>query len=138
MRRRSASFLMVAAIAAGSAMALSVPPPRHDGAGRRRRFTDAAYDAAREAGLPVLVEVTALGCRICRLQRPHVDDAVEELAPHGAVLFAVDFDAQKGAVRRLGAAAPGTLIAFRGREERGRATGLANPDAIFEILSRAL
>ncbi len=138
MRRRSASLLMVTAMAAGAAMALSVPPPPGNPAGRRRRFTDAAYDAAREAGLPVLVEVTALACRVCRAQKPHVDEAAEELAAHGAVLFAVDFDAQKAAVERLGAPPPGTLIAFRGREERGRLTGVASGDAIHELLSRAL
>lgn len=138
MRRRSASFLMVAAMAAGAAMALSVPPPPAAPSGRRRRFTDAAYDAAREAGLPVLVEVTALGCQVCRAQRPLVDEAAEELAPHGAVLFVVDSDAQKAALERLGAPPPGTLIAFRGREERGRLTGVANGDAIYELLARAL
>ncbi len=138
MRRRSVPSAMLLAIAAGGAMALSVPPPAGPRPGRRRRYTDAAFDAARGAGLPILIEVTALGCAVCRAQKPHVDDAAEELAPHGLVLLAVDFDAQKDAARRLGAVAPGTLIAFRGREERGRSTGVASGDAIHELLARAL
>ncbi len=138
MRRRSVPSAILLAIAAGGAMALSVPPPTAPSHGQRRRYTDAAFDAARGAGLPILIEVTALGCAICRAQKPHVDEAAEELAPHGAVLLSVDFDAQQRAARRLGASAPGTLIAFRGSEERGRSTGVANGDAIYELLARAL
>jgi hypothetical protein len=55
-----------------------------------------------------------------------------------AVLLSVDFDTQKDALRRLNVRSQSTLIAFRGREERGRATGITDGAAIRDLLARAL
>ncbi len=55
-----------------------------------------------------------------------------------AVLLTVDFDGQKAVLQRFGVRSQATLIAFRGSEERGRATGVTDPRAIRELLFRAL
>lgn len=54
------------------------------------------------------------------------------------VLFTVDFDSQKDVLRQLQVRSQSTLIAFRGAEERGRATGITDPEAIRALLLRAL
>ena len=55
-----------------------------------------------------------------------------------AVLLSIDFDSQKDALRRLNVRSQSTLIALRGREERGRATGITDAAAIRDLLLRAL
>jgi thiol-disulfide isomerase/thioredoxin len=104
----------------------------------RIAFSDAAFDAAQAAGRPILIEVTAPWCPTCRAQKPHVDAVAADPRMREAVLFSVDFDSQKDALRRLNVRTQSTLIAFRGREERGRATGVTDGAAIRELLFRAL
>jgi thioredoxin 1 len=107
-------------------------------AAERVPYTDAAFDAAQAAGRPILVEVTAPWCPACRAQKPHVDAVAADPRMRDAVLLTVDFDGQKDALRRLNVRTQSTLIAMRGREERGRATGITDGAAIRELLLRAL
>jgi thiol-disulfide isomerase/thioredoxin len=120
---------------AAPALLAFAPPAR---AAQREAFSDAAFEAAQAAGRPVLVEVTAPWCPTCRAQKPHVDAVAADPRMREAVLLSVDFDSQKDALRRLGVRTQSTLIAFRGREERGRATGVTDGAAIRELLFRAL
>jgi len=107
-------------------------------AAERAGFSDAAFDAARAAGRPVIVEVTAPWCPTCRAQRPHVDAALAAPDLAGALLLTVDFDSQKDALRRLAVRSQSTLIAFKGAEERGRATGITDGEQIRALIRRAL
>jgi thiol-disulfide isomerase/thioredoxin len=125
---------LLAVLAAGG-LALAARPAA---AATRAAFTDAAFDAAQAAGRPILIEVTAPWCPTCRAQKPHVDAVAADPRMAQAVLLSVDFDSQKDALRRLGVRSQSTLIAFRGREERGRATGITDGAAIRELLLRAL
>jgi thiol-disulfide isomerase/thioredoxin len=108
------------------------------GAAERQPFSDAAFEAAQAAGRPILIEVTAPWCPVCRAQKPHVDAVAADPRMREAVLFSVDFDSQKDVLRRLNVHRHSTLIALRGREERGRATGITDGAAIRELLLRAL
>jgi thiol:disulfide interchange protein len=125
--------LLLAALPA-LAVAAAARPAR---AAERAPFTDAAFDAAQAAGRPVLVEVTAPWCPTCRAQRPHVEATLADPRLARAVMFTVDFDSQKDALRRLNVRSQSTLVAFAGREERGRATGITDPAAIRALLLRA-
>lgn len=107
-------------------------------AAQRQPFTDAAFEAARAAGRPILIEVFAPWCPTCRAQRPHIDAVAADPLMAQAVLLTVDFDGQKAVLQRFGVRSQATLIAFRGSEERGRATGVTDPRAIRELLFRAL
>jgi thioredoxin-like negative regulator of GroEL len=91
-----------------------------------------------EAGCSVIVEVTAPRCPTCRAQRPHVDATLAAPDMAQALLLAVDFDSQKDALRRLGVRSQSTLIAFKGMEEHGRATGITDPAQFRDLLRRAL
>lgn len=107
-------------------------------AAQRQPFTDAAFEAAQAAGRPILIEVTAPWCPTCRAQKPHVDAVAADPRMREAVLLSIDFDSQKEALRRLNVQRQSTLIALRGREERGRATGITDAAAIRDLLLRAL
>lgn len=107
-------------------------------AAERQPFSDAAFDAAQAAGRPILIEVMAPWCPTCRAQRPHIDAVTADPRMRGALLLSVDFDSQKDALRRLNVRRQSTLIALRGREERGRAIGITDAAAIRELFFRAL
>ncbi|MBX9698880.1 MAG: thioredoxin family protein [Acetobacteraceae bacterium] len=127
-RRHALSGLAIAAIAASG-------PAR---AAERAAFSDAAFDAAQAAGRPILIDVFAPWCPVCRAQKPHIDATLADPALRGALFLTVDFDSQKDALRRLNVQRQSTLIAFRGREERGRATGITDGAEIRALLMRAL
>lgn len=115
-----------------------VATPRLASAAERIAFTAAAFATAQAAGRPILIEVTAPWCPTCRVQKPHVEAVADDPRMRDAVLFSVDFDSQKDALRLLNVRGQSTLIAFRGREERGRATGITDGAAIRELLFRAV
>jgi thiol-disulfide isomerase/thioredoxin len=123
-------------LAALAALALLPAPPA--AAAERQPFTAAAFEAAQAAGRPILIEVTAPWCPTCRAQRPHVDAVAADPRMRDAVLLSVDFDSQRDALRLLNVRSQSTLIAMRGREERGRATGITDGQAIRALLLRAL
>jgi thioredoxin 1 len=118
-------------------LAITALAPPAQAAAERAAFTDAAFDAAQAAGRAVLIEVTAPWCPTCRAQRPHVEATIADPRLAGAILFTVDFDTQKDALRRLNVRSQSTLIAFRGLEERGRATGVTDGAQIRALLLRA-
>ncbi len=130
MRRRP---LLAAAFAAAA-----LTGGRPAGAAERQAFTDAAFDTAQAAGKPILIEVSAPWCPTCRVQKPVVDAVAADPRMAQAVVLTVDFDSQKAALQRLNVRAQSTLLAFHGKEERGRATGITDPEAIRALLFRAL
>lgn len=103
---------------AGTALAQHVP------------FTTVAFEAAQAAGRPILVDVYAPWCPTCRAQEPVIERLTSQPAYDDLIVFRVDFDGQKDALRRFGAQRQSTLIAFRGRQETGRNVGVT---AYFEI-----
>ena len=54
------------------------------------------------------------------------------------VVFKVDFDSQKDALRALNAQRQSTLIVFKGEKETGRSVGDTNPGSIEALLDSAL
>ncbi len=54
------------------------------------------------------------------------------------MLFKIDFDTQKDAVRALKATSQSTLIAYKGETETGRTVGDTNPASIAALLDSAL
>lgn len=110
----------------------------HAHAAERAGFTDQAFEAAQAAGRSIILDVTAPWCPICRAQKPHLDAALADPRLAGALLLEVDFDSQKSALQRFGVRQQSTLIAFKGRQERGRATGITDGAAIRDLLLKAI
>lgn len=101
-------------------------------------FTDAAFDAAQAQGKTILVEVTAPWCPVCRQQKPIIESLMGSPEFRNAVLFTVDFDSQKTVLGRLGVQRQATLIAFKGKDEKGRSTFDTNSQTIAALFRSAL
>ncbi|WP_201152776.1 thioredoxin family protein [Rhodothalassium salexigens] len=97
-----------------------------------------AFERAQSRGEPVLVEVYASWCPICRAQH----DAFEALSTAGAVppmrAFRVNYDRDKDFLHQFGVAKTGTLLLFHKGAEVARATSLTSPEAIDRFLERHL
>jgi len=128
--------LFLAATAAVVAAATSGLLPREARAGTP--FTLQAFDAARAAGKPILVDITASWCPTCKAQRPIIERLSADPRFSDLVVLEVDFDSQKDVVRAFGARSQSTLIVFRGEAETGRSVGETDPAAIEALLASAI
>ena len=99
-------------------VALVLSMPIVTSAGPVAKYSKQALEQAQDAGKPVIVFVTASWCPNCRAQQPIVDTLTKDPAFSEAVLFVVDFDSDKQALRDLNVTMQSTLIAFKGKTER--------------------
>lgn len=119
--------IAAAIIAVAPAQAATVQP-----------FSAAAFEAAQKQGRPILVDVFADWCPVCRAQH----DALSRILPKqefkDVVVFRLNFDTQKEAWTSFGVQRQSTLIAFRGRKEVGRSVAATDGDSIEQLLRSSL
>lgn len=130
--------LAALALAVPASAALANHAPGHSQAASAVRFvpfTQAAFDAAKAQGKPILVEVHAPWCPICAAQQAGIAAAQNDPANRGLVVFRIDFDSQKAAQRPLRVTRQSTLIAFNGTRETGRLLGDTNAAAIARLIA---
>lgn len=125
--RRAALLLFAAA-----PLALSLP------AAADEKFSDAALEAAQKADKPILVEIAAVWCPVCRAQKPILEGLAKNEKFKDFVFFKIDFDTQKAEWRKLNAQRQSTLIVFKGGKEVGRSVGDTNAASIEALLAKAL
>lgn len=101
-------------------------------------FTPAAFEAAQKAGRPVLVEVSAPWCPVCKTQKPILSELTADPKFKNLAVFEVDFDSQKDALRALNVQKQSTLITFKGNREVGRSTGETNKASIADLLNKSI
>ncbi|MGX5850697.1 thioredoxin family protein [Mesorhizobium sp. PL10] len=101
-------------------------------------YTQQAFDAAQKAGKPILVEITASWCPICKAQKQVLGQLLPMAEYSDLAVFEVDFDSQKDVVRALGAQAQSTLITFKGAAEVGRLVGVTQADSIKQLLDTTI
>lgn len=106
-------------------------------AGDIRPFDAASFEAAQRDAKPILIEITAPWCSVCRAQKPLIEGLAANPDYEGLTVLAVDFDNQKDVVRALGARAQSTLIMFRGEQETARSVGDTNPERIERLVASA-
>jgi thiol-disulfide isomerase/thioredoxin len=104
----------------------------------KKPFDQSAFEAAQAAGKPILVEVSASWCPICKAQAPilsrlRTDPRFKEL-----VSFNIDFDSQKDLLRKFNVQKQSTLIVFKGKQEAGRSTGDTDAGSIEALLGKAI
>jgi thioredoxin 1 len=95
-----------------------------------------AFAAAQAAGKPILVEIHASWCPTCKAQLPILGALEKQDKFKNLVVFRVDFDSQKDAVRAFGARVQSTLITFKGTTETGRSVGDTNAASIASLLDK--
>jgi thiol-disulfide isomerase/thioredoxin len=104
----------------------------------RLPFDQAAFEAAQAAGKPILVEVSAPWCPICKAQAPTLARLKSEPRFKELVSFNIDFDTQKDLLRAFNVQKQSTLIVFKGKQETGRSTGVTDPGAIETLLEKSI
>lgn len=101
-------------------------------------FSTAAFAAAQKEGKPILVDIFAPWCPVCRAQAPILEKLTAEPKFKDLIVFKVDFDNQPGEVRALRANQQSTLITYKGETEKGRSVGDTNRASIAALLQSAL
>jgi thioredoxin 1 len=100
--------------------------------------TDASFDhEVLDAGLPVLVDFTAVWCPPCRAIAPSLEELSEELA--GRVKIAkLDVDENPRVTIRYGVRSMPTLIVFKNGEPTAMQIGALPKGRLAEWISRAV
>lgn len=101
-------------------------------------YTPEALAAAQKAGKPILVEISAPWCPICKTQKPILAKLGADPRFKDLQVFDVDFDSQKPALKALNARMQSTLIAFKGETEVGRSIGETQLEWIEGLVEKAL
>jgi thioredoxin 1 len=101
-------------------------------------FDAAAFAQAQKDGKPILVDIFAAWCPVCRAQNPILVQMTREPKFDDLVVFKIDFDTQKDAVRAVKATSQSTLIVYKGETEKGRSVGDTNASSIEALLDQAL
>lgn len=127
--RRAALALACLALAASLSPAL---------AGEAMPFSAASFEAAQKSGKPILIEVSAPWCPICKTQKPILAKLAGEPRFKDLQIFDIDFDSQKELLRRLNVRMQSTLIAYKGETEVGRSVGETQPEWIEGLLEKTL
>ena len=98
-------------------------------------FDAKAFQASQAAGKSILVDVTAPWCPTCKQQKPIVQE-IEKEHP-GLVVYDVDFDTAKDALREFRVRQQSTLIVFKGAQEVARSTGETDPAPLHALVAKA-
>jgi thioredoxin 1 len=101
-------------------------------------WNQAAFASAQAAGKSVIVDVTASWCPTCAKQRPTIAALANDPEFAKAVIFSVDFDTEKDVLQAMHVSMQSTLIAFKGKTEMARATGITDPIEIRALFERSL
>lgn len=133
MSTRRAFF--AAAIAVAFVAWFSLPTT---GAAKSRPFDVPAFQAAVEAGKPILVEISAPWCSVCRVQKQHLADLLADPKYADVVALDVDFDSQGDVVRAFRAQRQSTLIMFSDGVEVARSVGDTSRASIAAMLDLGL
>jgi thioredoxin 1 len=104
----------------------------------KKPFDQKAFDAAQAAGTPILVEVTAPWCPVCKAQAPILAKLGGDARFKNLVRFNVDFDSQKDLLKKFNVQKQSTLIVFKGKQEAGRSTGDTNAASIEALLGKSI
>lgn len=107
-------------------------------AAERQAYEPEAFRKAQARGASILVDVAASWCPTCQRQKPIIEKITQLPRFRDLVIFHVDFDSQKDALRRLGARSQSTLIAFNGEKETARSVGDTNPASIESLIGSSL
>ena len=103
-----------------------------------KEFTPEALAAAQAEGKPILVDVFAAWCSVCRAQNPILVQLTREPKYKNLVVLKADFDTQKDQLKPLNVRSQSTLIVFRGDKELDRSAGDTSQISIEGMLDKTL
>lgn len=137
--RRQSTRRQVVSLTALALAALAVAAgPSPASAGETMPFSGPAFEAAQKAGKPILIEVSAPWCAICKAQKPILAKLSADPRFKDLQIFDIDFDSQKDLLKRLNVRMQSTLIAYKGATETGRSVGETQPEWIEGLVEKTL
>jgi thiol-disulfide isomerase/thioredoxin len=101
-------------------------------------WNEAAFDAAKAAGKPILLEIHAVWCPTCKAQAPILGELTSEPKYADLQVFKIDFDTEKDLLKKLNVRTQSTLIVYKQGAEVGRSVGDTSRDSIAELLSKTI
>jgi thiol-disulfide isomerase/thioredoxin len=101
-------------------------------------FHQPSFDKLTRAGKPVVLEIGADWCPICKLQRPILEGLLQQPAYKDVTLMTIDFDKQKALMRKFNAPVQGTLLGFKGAREVARSIGDTSADGIEGLFKKTV
>ncbi len=101
------------------------------------------YDAkllaqAQAKGRPILVDVYADWCSVCKVQHKHLSELTRNPAYKDLIVLRLNYDTQREERRQLNVQRQSTLVAFNGRSERGRLVASTDRQAISRLVRSTL
>ena len=103
-----------------------------------KTYSAAEFQAAQKAGKSILIEIHASWCPTCKAQAPILSELTGNPKFKNLVVYRVDFDSQKDAVKSFGARMQSTLITFKGTKETARSVGDTNKGSISKLLDASI
>ena len=88
-------------------------------------------------GHPILIDISASWCPTCARQHMVLSEIFESGQFPDLVVISVDYDDQRGVVRKFRAPRQSTLIVYRGDQETGRAVAITSRRDIEALLTTA-
>ena len=125
-------------VALASLALLLAAGPGPSRAGETIPFSESAFTAAQNSGRPILFEVSAPWCPICKTQKPILAKLSADPRFKDLQIFDIDFDSQKALLKRLDVRMQSTLIAYKGATEVGRSVGETQPEWIEGLVEKTL
>ena len=101
-------------------------------------YSPEALAQAQAEGKPILIDVFAPWCSVCRAQNPILTQLTREPKYKDLVVLKADFDTQKDALKTLNVQRQSTLIVFKGDEEVDRSVGDTSALSIEGLLDKTL
>ena len=101
-------------------------------------YDPARFATAQKEGRSILVDISASWCPTCAAQKPIIERVSARPEFDKLIIFKVDFDKQKDAVRGFDARMQSTLIGFKGTKETERSVGDTKERSIEHLLESTL
>jgi thioredoxin 1 len=96
------------------------------------------FSAAQKSGSPIVIDVFASWCPVCRQQKPILDDVAQLPALKGAMLMKVDFDVQKEFLREHRVARQSTILVFKGGKETVRSVAETDRERLTQAVLKGV
>ena len=106
-------------------------------AAEKKTFDEATFAALQNADKPILIDVRADWCPVCKKQAPVISSLLADPEFAGYTVLEVNFDTEAAVLKQFKVAQQSTLIVFKGKAEKGRSTGVTQQDSIAALLRKA-